>query len=311
VEAVSLTGHVAIVTGGGRGLGRCHALELARRGANVVVNDLAAAPADAVVAEIRAAGGEAVTSCESVVTPEGAKAIVDVALERFGTVDVVVNNAGTMSNGMFEEQTPDMLDAMLDVHVRGGFFVTQAAWPFLREKRYGRIVMTCSAGGLFAMQGESNYAAAKAGVYGLGKALAYEGRDLGILVNMILPHGNSGIGEGQPVPGMLESFPPGLMEAVVPKRLPEAVSPFVAYLASPACTVTGEAFEVGCGHAARVFVGVGAGWTSADPSTVTAEEVAENIDQIRSVEPFAVPDNLYEEVALIGRAIGWQPPDGR
>jgi hypothetical protein len=162
---------------------------------------------------------------------------------------------------------------------------------------------------MFAMQGESNYAAAKAGLYGLAKALAYEGRELGILVNVLLPHGNSSIGEGQPVPGMIESFPPGLMEAVGPKRLPEAVAPFVAYLASPACTVSGEAFEVGCGHFARVFVGVGRGWTAPDPAAITTEDIVEHLDRIRSIEPFAVPADLYEEIALIGRAIGWQPPD--
>jgi NAD(P)-dependent dehydrogenase (short-subunit alcohol dehydrogenase family) len=310
MQAVTLDDQVAIVTGAGRGLGRCHVLELARRGANVVVNDMAAQHADAVVAEIKDAGSNAVASYESVTTPRGAQAIVDTALERFGTVDIVVNNAGSMNNAMFEEQTPESLDAMLDVHVRGMFFVTQAAWPVLRAKRYGRVVMTCSAGGLFAMQGESNYAAAKAGVYGLGKALAYEGREHGILVNVLLPHGNSTIGEGQPVPGMIEAFPPGLMQAVGPKRLPEAVAPFVAFLSSPGCTVTGEAFEVGCGHYARVFVGVGRGWTAPDPAAVTAEDVAAHFDQVRMVEPFSVPDNLYEEVALIGRAIGWQPPEG-
>jgi NAD(P)-dependent dehydrogenase (short-subunit alcohol dehydrogenase family) len=304
---VTLSDRVAIVTGGGRGLGRCHSLELARRGAKVVVNDVAPEHANSVVAEIQESGGESVTSYASVTTRDGAQEIVDSALDHFGTVDVVVNNAGSMRNAMFEEQTPETLDAMLDVHIRGGFFVTQAAWPVLREKRYGRVVMTCSAGGLFAMQGESNYAAAKAGLYGLGKALAYEGRELGILVNILLPHGNSTIGDDQPVPGMIESFPPGLMEAVAPKRLPEAVAPFVAYLASSACTVSGEAFEVGCGHVARVFVGVGRGWTAADPTGLTAEDIVEHLDEIRAVEPFSVPDNLYEEIALIGRSIGWQP----
>jgi len=310
VPRIDLTNQVAIVTGGGRGLGRCHCLELARRGARVLVNDISPSHADAVVEEISALGGVANASYESVSERKSAGAIIAGAVERYGTIDIVVNNAGFMRNGMLEEQTPEMLDVLLGVHIRGAFFVTQAAWPIMREKKYGRVVMTSSAGGLFAMQGESNYAAAKAGVYGLGKALAYEGRDYGILVNILLPHGNSTIGDNQPVPGMVESFPPGLLEAVIPKRLPEAVSPFVAYLASAACNFTGEAFEVGCGHFARVFIGVGHGWTTPEPAEVTAEEIAANLDRIRDTSHYSIPANLFEEMALIGRSIGWNPVDG-
>ena len=164
---ISFDGQVVIVTGGGRGIGRGHCLDLARRGAAVVVNDMAPEHADAVVDEINGAGGRGVPSYDSVATPEGATAIIATAVDAFGTVDAIVNNAGFMRNGWFEEQTRAMLDAVLDVHVKGAFFVTQAAWPVLREKGYGRIVMTSSAGGLFAMQGEANYAAAKAGLFGL------------------------------------------------------------------------------------------------------------------------------------------------
>src|SRR5207302_6030062 len=135
-------------------------------------NDMAREHADAVVDEITTAGLIAAPSYDSVTTPDGAAGIVGLAIDRFGSLDAVINNAGFMRNGYFEDQTPEMLDSVLDVHARGSFFVTQAAWPNLREKGYGRVVMTSSAGGLFPMLGESNYAAAKAGVYGLVQALA-------------------------------------------------------------------------------------------------------------------------------------------
>jgi NAD(P)-dependent dehydrogenase (short-subunit alcohol dehydrogenase family) len=144
---LDFVGRVAVVTGRGRGLGRAHCLELAGRGAAVVDNDIAGEHADATVADIRAAGGTAVASYDTVVTPEGAAAITAAAVDNFGGLDIVVN-AGSMHNGYFSDQTPSMLDEMLDVHVRGTFFVSHAAWQVLAAQRYGRIVMTSSAGGL-------------------------------------------------------------------------------------------------------------------------------------------------------------------
>ena len=187
MNRVSLERQVAIVTGSGAGLGRAYALELADRGAAVVVNDVSRERADDTVAEIERAGGRAVASYDSVADADGARAIVERAVDAFGTVDAVVNNAGTMRNNWFEDQTAEDLQAMLSVHVGGCFFVTQAAWPIMREKRYGRVVMIGSAGGMWSMQMIANYAAAKGGVYGLGRALAFEGRDHGICVNVLLP----------------------------------------------------------------------------------------------------------------------------
>jgi NAD(P)-dependent dehydrogenase (short-subunit alcohol dehydrogenase family) len=296
---------VVVVTGGGRGLGRAYCLELARDGAAIVVNDVAADVADDVVREIESAGGRAAASYDSVATLEGARSIVDTALERFGALHGVVNNAGSMANGMFEEITPAMLDRMLDVHVRGSFFVTQAAWPRMREQGYGRVVMVSSSGGMFAASGHANYAAAKAGLYGLCKALSWEGQEHGILVNALLPFAETTIAAADPVPGLVEAFPKGLLEGLSARgRPPEAVAPMVAYLVSRACTVTGEAFCAGMGHFARVFVAHGRGWNAADTVGITVDDIARHVDEIRDLGGHRVPKYLPDELELIAQSLG-------
>ncbi|MCU1659551.1 MAG: Short-chain dehydrogenase/reductase, partial [Pseudonocardiales bacterium] len=323
LSIVNLSDRVVIVTGAGRGLGRTHALSLAGRGASVVVNDLSREHAESVVAEIEAGGGKALASLESISEPKNGQAIVDLAVDRFGTVDAIVNNAGFLRNAEFEEQTPDTLTALLDVHLSGPFFLTQAAWPVMRAQGYGRVVMTSSAGGMFAMGGQANYAAAKAGVYGLTKALAFEGRPHGILVNAVLPHANTEIRNHDPAmqtdPSRKEAerrwaaehganFKPGVMDAVRPVRLPEAVSSFVTFLASTACEITGEAFAVGCGRYARVFVGETLGWTAANPADVDPDDIVHNLDAVRSTDRYRIPENLYEEMELMAVATGrWTP----
>jgi NAD(P)-dependent dehydrogenase (short-subunit alcohol dehydrogenase family) len=295
---------VAIVTGSGRGLGRAHAEALAAEGVAVVINDVAPEYADETVAALKQSGARAVASYDSVSTPEGARAIVQTALDEFGRLDAVVNNAGYMSNGWFEEMTPEMLDGMLDVHLRGSFFVTQAAWPSLREAPEARVVMTSSAGGMFAMQGESNYAAAKAGVYGLAKALASEGDYIGIKVNTVLPMASTTISADKPVPGHAEKYPKGLREALAGRRHAAAVSPLVAYLAGPDCAVNGEAYSAGFGRYARVFVGETAGWVAEDGLQVTPGDIAEQLDRIRDPEGYAIPADIYEEVRFIAASLG-------
>jgi NAD(P)-dependent dehydrogenase (short-subunit alcohol dehydrogenase family) len=269
----------------------------------VVVNDLASEHADEVVGEIERSGGSATAAYDSVATTEGASAIVEAAVRRFGKVDAVVNNAGFMRNGYFEQITPEMLDAMLDVHVRGAFYVTQAAWPLLRASGSGRVVMTSSAGGLFAMQGESNYAAAKAAVYGLCKALASEGREDGIRVNTVLPMAATTIAADDPVPGHAERYPEQARDVLASRRHAEAVAPLVVYLASEACSVNGEAYAAGFGRYARVFVGETPGWTAADPLQVAPEDIAERLEQIRDLEGFSIPDDIYDEIRFIAASI--------
>lgn len=234
-----------------------------------------------------------------------------------------MNNAGFLRNADFEDQTPDTLTAQLNVHVAGPFFLTQAAWPVMRAKGYGRVVMTSSAGGLFAMGGQANYAAAKAAVYGLTKALAFEGREYGIFVNAVLPHANTEIRIHDPAmatdPVRADAerrwaarhgghFKPGLREALRPARLPEAVAPLVAFLASPACRQTGEAYAAGCGRFARVFVGESAGWSAADPAAVDPDDLAGHLDAIRATDDHRIPDDLYAEIEFMAEATGlWAP----
>jgi NAD(P)-dependent dehydrogenase (short-subunit alcohol dehydrogenase family) len=323
MTTVSFADQVVIVTGAGRGIGRAHALEFARLGAAVVVNDRAAEHGDAVVAEIRSAGGSAVASYDSITASGGGAAIVRGALEVFGTVDAVVNNAGFLRNAYFGDQTPETLAAMLDVHVAGSFFLTQAAWPVFQAKGYGRVVMTSSAGGMFAMSGQANYAAAKAGVYGLAKALAFEGRRHGINVNTVLPHAttdirrNDGDQTQDPARAAAErawaeehsaNLKPGLREAMSTGRSPEAISPLVAYLASRDCQLSGEAFAAGCGRYARVFVGETNGWVAPDPRHVGVDDIAANIDAVRATDGYRIPANLYDEIELMATATGiWSP----
>src|SRR5687768_5519579 len=191
---LTFDGKVAIVTGAGGGLGRAHALELARRGALVVVNDLGGSvdgtgssesAAQKVVDEIRAAGGEAIPNFDTVSTPEGGEAIVRAAVDAFGRVDILINNAGILRDKSFANLTADLVEPVLDVHLKGAFFVTRPAWVHMREQGYGRIVNTSSASGIFGNFGQANYGAAKMGLIGLARVLAQEGAKYNIKVNAI------------------------------------------------------------------------------------------------------------------------------
>jgi NAD(P)-dependent dehydrogenase (short-subunit alcohol dehydrogenase family) len=301
---ISFDGQAVVVTGAGAGLGRVYALELARRGAAVVVNDVAGVEsadgplADAVVAEVAAAGGNAVASYDSVATPEGGRAIVETALTRFGGVDAVVHNAGVWRNVPYDEMTIDQLDPVLDVHLRGAFFVTQPAWSIMKQRGYGRIVLTSSSAGAFGRESGANYVAAKAAMLGLGRALALEGARHGIRSNCILPI--APFGRRGPVPPELTEQ---LNRSGLPANAgPELVAPMVAYLASTECAVTGEAFSAGGGRYARVFIGVAEGWLGPETEVGTAEDIAAHLDDIEGPGDFTVPGSAWDELRDIGRA---------
>ena len=245
-DELRFDGRVAIVTGAGNGLGRSHALLLAKRGAKVVINDLggshtgggkSSAAADAVVAEIRAGGGEAVANYDSV---EDGASIVKSALDAFGRVDIVVNNAGILRDVSFQKMTPDDWDLVYRVHVLGAYRVTAAAWPHLREQKYGRVVFTSSAAGIYGNFGQANYSMAKLGLVGFASTLALEGKKNNVVVNTIAPIAGS-----------------RMTETVLPKELleslkPEFVSPLVAWLCHEGNNDTGGLFEVGGGFMGKL-----------------------------------------------------------
>jgi NAD(P)-dependent dehydrogenase (short-subunit alcohol dehydrogenase family) len=290
-------GKVAIITGAGGGLGRSHALDLAKRGALLVINDLGGstdgvgsseAAAQKVVDDIKASGGEAVANYDSVATPEGGANIVKTAVDAFGKVDIIINNAGILRDTSFKNMTPDQVNPVLDVHLRGAFYVTQPAWQLMRDQGYGRIVNTSSAAGIFGNFGQTNYGAAKMGLVGLTRVLAVEGAKNNIKVNAIAPVAKTRMTEE-------------LFGAAMDKLSPELVTPIVTYLAHEDCPVTGEVYSVGGGRVARIFVGVTPGHYQED---LTPEAVRDNFDKIRDEAGYEVPENLNEEMMLAFKAMG-------
>ncbi|MFI7424770.1 SDR family oxidoreductase [Nonomuraea sp. NPDC049684] len=273
---------VAIITGAGHGLGRAHALLLAERGAKVVVNDLGGAldgtgastgPAAEVVELITKNGGQAVANTDNVATPEGARALVQTAVDAFGRVDVVVNNAGILRDRSFGKMTVEDFDSVLAVHVRGSYLVSQAAYPLMKEAGYGRIVNTSSPAGLFGNFGQANYSTAKMGLVGLTKTLAIEGARNGIKANAIAPVAWT---------RMTEALLPAEFEA---KFTAERVSALVAYLVHDSCESSGEVFTVGGGRVARVFVAEGPGWKADD---LTPEAIADNWGSVMAEQPYVL-----------------------
>jgi len=301
---ISFDGQVVIVTGAGQGLGREYARDLGRRGAMVVVNDIGGldrpegSTAEALVREIEAAGGKAVASHDTVATPEGGEAIVRKAVDTFGTVDAVIHNAGVWRHKNYEEMTVDQLDPVLDVHLRGAFFVTQPAWSIMQAKGYGRIVLTSSSTGAFGRVAGTNYAAAKAGMLGLARALSLEGEEHGIRTNCILPV--APFGDRGPVPA---TFLEQLKKTGLPPEVagPDRVAPMVVYLASSACSVNGEAFSAGGNRFGRVFIAVADGWVHPGDSCATAEDIEAHLAEIEDQSSYAIPPTSIEELSVIGR----------
>jgi NAD(P)-dependent dehydrogenase (short-subunit alcohol dehydrogenase family) len=270
-------GRVAVVTGGGRGLGRSYAMLLASRGAKVVVNDPGggltgdgtdAGPADDVVREIAAAGGQAVASTDSVATAAGGKAIVDAALDMDGRIDILIHNAGNVRRASLKEMSYEDFDAVLDVHLRGAFNVVRQAFPAMCEAGYGRIVLTSSIGGLYGNHNVANYAAAKAGVVGLSHVAALEGAAHGVACNVI-------------VPAAVTRMAAGIDTSAYPPMGPDLVAPVVGWLAHESCSVSGELFIALAGRVARAVIAESPGmWR---PSW-TVEDVGQHLDSIRNIE---------------------------
>ena len=285
-------GRVIIVTGAGSGLGKSHAMEFARRGGQVVVNDLGgavdgsgsgSAAADLVVKEIEAAGGTAVANYDSVSTQAGGEGIVQTALDHFGRVDVVVNNAGILRDRSFAKMSEEEVNSVLDVHLRGAFYVSQPAFRAMKENNFGRFVFTASAAGVFGNFGQANYGAAKMGLVGLSNVLSQEGVKHEIKSNVIAPIA-------------LTRMTEGIMDGLGLQLDPEYVTSMVVYLASEECQQTHEIYSVGAGRYARVFVGLCPGWADAQSETVTAEDVRDNLDQIRDPAGYTIPGNAAEEM---------------
>lgn len=298
---IDYDGRVAIVTGAGGGLGRSHALLLASRGAKVVVNDLGGSRdgsgggsemADAVVREIADAGGEAVANYDGVHTWEGGQQIVQTALDSFGRVDVVINNAGILRDTSFSKLEEPQLDLVVKVHLYGAFHVARAAWNHLKDQGYGRIINTTSGSGLYGNFGQSNYSAAKMGQVGLTRTLAIEGAKYGITANVIAPIAASRMTE--------DIMPPQLLE----KLEPEYVSPLVAYLASESCTESGKIYSVGGGYMARVAILEGDGATF--DGVPTPEDVADRWDDVSAVGPGSAEfsSGVMEQTGKIVQALG-------
>jgi NAD(P)-dependent dehydrogenase (short-subunit alcohol dehydrogenase family)/acyl dehydratase len=290
---IRFDGRVAIITGAGGGLGRVYALEFAKRGAKVVVNDFggardgsgegSATPAQKVVEEIKAAGGVAMANYDNVATPEGGERIVKAALDAYGTVDILINNAGILRDKGILKMEPETWQAVLDVHLNGAYHVTRPAFAVMKEKRYGRIIMTTSAAGLYGNFGQTNYSAAKMGLVGLMNTLKLEGAKYDIKVNTVAPIAASRL--------MADIIPPDLLE----KMKPEFVAPLVLFLSSEGCPVTGRIYNAGVGYYGRAAVMTSPGAVIGDGKRIpTMEEVEEAWERIQSLEGAREYDQLND-----------------
>ena len=268
---------VALITCAGRGLGRAYALLLAARGAKVVVNDPGvsmqgegtdAGPAQSVVDEIRAAGGQAIASTDSVATPEGGQAMIDLARDQFGSIDILIHNAGIVRRGGLAELSYDDFETVLDVHLRGAFHVVRAAFPHMCAANYGRIVLTGSINGLYGNAGVVNYSVAKAGMIGLSNVAAIEGAAHGVKSNIILP-------------GAVTRMAEGLDTSAYPPMDPELVAPAVGYLAHQDCAVSGEMLIAMAGRVARACTMETVGVFQPD---WTIEQIADRLEAIRDTQ---------------------------
>jgi NAD(P)-dependent dehydrogenase (short-subunit alcohol dehydrogenase family) len=321
-DELRFDGQVAVITGAGGGLGRHYALLLASRGARVVVNDTGGSvtgdgadshTAESAAREVRSQGGEAVADSRSVTSPQGGAAIIDTALNAWGRVDILINNAGIVRDAPFEDMTADRLEPLLDVHLKGAVYVTRPAWKVMREQRYGRILNTCSAAGILGAERMSNYGAAKTGLIGLTRVLAAEGAEHGIKVNAVAPIAYTRMlthsldGALRPNDPAAQAVLDDLAGQYLQKLDPSLVAPVAAFLTHRDCPVSGEIYTVGAGHVARFFIGRTKGFYH--PS-LSVEDVRDHLDEIRDETGYTVPAGPADEMGELFAAIMGAPDAG-
>ncbi|EEF27519.1 estradiol 17 beta-dehydrogenase, putative [Ricinus communis] len=309
MTAIDFTNRVAIITGAGGGLGRAYALDLAGRGAAVVVNDIGKEAADKVVQEIVAAGGKAIANYESVGTRAGADANVATAMDNYGRVDIVINNAGNQANGRFENMSDADYESVLAVHLKGAFALSQSAYKVMMKQQYGRFLFTSSSSGIFGHFIRANYASAKAGLIGLMHAVYLEGARYNITANALLP-------VAAPTASKLGKVPENTLwpdwEARMPERQPEVahladamtpahVAGLVTYLVSEACTASGGMYSAVGSRFSRVFIGATQGWMKAGAAPASAEEIEAHFAQIQDRAGFEEYPSLAHEMLAVSR----------
>lgn len=314
---IRFDGRVAIITGAGNGLGKDYALELARRGAKVVVNDLGGSgsgqgashsAADLVVAEIRDAGGDAVASHDSVSTRHGGEAIVQTALDSYGKVDICINNAGFLRNGRFEDLDDSQIDSIIDVHLKGAFYVAQPAYRAMRQNGYGRFLFTGSASAMFGHAWQANYAAAKGGLMGLSHIVAIEGSAYGITSNLLMPTAQSRLAAEMDagfmeIPAFAQSVQSADYAASADRIEAPFNTPLVVYLVSEQCTSTHGIYSANSGRYAKVRICAADGWVAPIGSQVPAvEDIAAHFDQICDPSIHHEPLTVYDEFTAVAAA---------
>ena len=314
---IRFDGRVAIITGAGNGLGKDYALELARRGAKVVVNDLGGSgsgqgashrAADLVVEEIREAGGEAVANYDSVSTRAGGEAIVQSALDAFGKVDICINNAGFLRNGRFEDLTDQQIDSILDVHLKGAFYVAQPAYRAMRQNGYGRFLFTGSASAMFGHAWQANYAAAKGGLMGLSHVVAIEGSAYGITSNLLMPTAQSRLAAEMDagfmeIPAFAQAVQSADYSASAARIEVPFNTPLAVYLVSEQCGSSHGIYSSNSGRYARVRICAADGWVapmgSAPPSV---EDIAKHFEEIGDATIYHEPMTVYDEFTAVAEA---------
>jgi NAD(P)-dependent dehydrogenase (short-subunit alcohol dehydrogenase family) len=316
-DLLKFDNRVAIVTGAGSGLGKDYALQLARRGAKVVVNDLGGSgagvgsssmPASLVVEQIKDEGGEAIASYDSVASREGGAAIVQKALDAWSRVDICISNAGFLRNNRFEDINDDQLDAIIDVHLKGAFYVGQPAYRAMRANGYGRFVFTGSASAMYGHAWQGNYAAAKAGLMGLNHVVAIEGSAYGIRSNLLLPTAESRLGQEMTegfmeIPEFAQSLKSANFAVTAGRTSASFNTPLVLYLASERCRSTHGIFSANSGRYAQVHICAADGWVAPAGNTPpTPEDIAVNFDQIADLTHYHEPMTVYDEFNAVAKA---------